>query len=79
MLAYNLIYMALSEIMHMNKQLGKDIKATGHGSKPELRRGVLAKRKEQLAKKVKSPERGHEERHWKRMNAEGDRSANDYR
>lgn len=39
-------------------------------------------RKHDLAKKIstkKNPERGHEERHWKRMEAEGDRSSNDYR
>lgn len=39
-------------------------------------------RKRDLAKKIvshKKPERGHEERHWKRMAAEGDRTAEDYR
>jgi hypothetical protein len=45
-------------------------------SKNEQRKRDFAKK---IAKPKKNPERGHEERHWKRMQAEGDRTANDYR
>lgn len=61
---------------HENKAAIKELGAHNRDGKIKVKN-----KQRELAKKIatKKPERGHEERHWKRMQSEGDRSAEDYR